>query len=105
MMNEALNQLESYLNGDKLAVRYTLQTDDLSSGGAKNFAKPYNDRKAYFTQLPAAGELYCEETKTSLRAEFITVGGRRGVLVKMRWNFPSILWARKTAAAGRINTF
>ena len=84
MMNEALKQLESYLNGDKLAVRYTLQTDDLSSGGAKNFAKPYNDRKAYFIQLPAAGELYCEETKTSLRAEFITVGGRRGVLVKMR---------------------
>lgn len=57
-MNEALKQLESYLNGDKLAVRYTLQTDDLSSGGAKNFAKPYNDRKAYFIQLPAAGELY-----------------------------------------------
>ena len=28
--------------------------------------------------------MYCEETKTSLRAEFITVGGRRGVLVKMR---------------------
>ena len=37
MMNEALKQLESYLNGDKLAVRYTLQTDDLSSGGAKKF--------------------------------------------------------------------
>ena len=84
MMNEALKQLESYLNGDKLAVRYTLQTDDLSSGGAKNFAKPYNDRKAYFTQLPAAGELYCEETKTSLSCEFVTACGRRGLRILMQ---------------------
>lgn len=83
-MKEALKQLKTYLNGDRPAVRYTLQTDDLSAGGAKNYAKPYNDRKAYFEPLPAAGELYCEETKTSLSCEFVTACGRRGLRILMQ---------------------
>ena len=72
----------SYLNGDQLAVRYTLQTDDLSKGGAKNFAKPYNDRKSYFE--PCTGGLYDEKTKSSLKTEFVSYEKRRGLKIVMQ---------------------
>ncbi len=39
--------LEKLLNGDKLNLRYTLKTDDITKG-AKPQGVPYIDRKAYF---------------------------------------------------------
>ena len=85
-MNLAFEKLQSYFSGDRLAVRYTLQSDDLSKGGAKNFAKPYNDRKAYFSPPRfenGAEEAYCEETETCLRAEYAFADGRRGLRLTM----------------------
>lgn len=54
-------KLEDYLNGERLHVRYTLKSDDLSKGGKKNFGTPYIDRKGYFDQSG-----YNAETKTIL---------------------------------------
>lgn len=103
----------SYLNGDQLAVRYTLQTDDLSKGGAKNFAKPYNDRKSYFE--PCTGGLYDEETKTLLTTEFVSFEKRRGLKIVMQTarddlsefslELPLNFMGKKTVVAGRISIF
>lgn len=59
---DAWKKLESYLNGERLHVRYTLESDDLSKGGKKNFGEPYLDRKGYFDDSG-----YNAETKTTLR--------------------------------------
>ena len=53
----AAEKLQKYLNGDKLNVRYTLQTDDITRGEAP-FGMPYRDRKGYFD---ATG--YCKEAR------------------------------------------
>ena len=56
----AAEKLQKYLNGDKLNVRYTLQTDDITCGEAP-FGMPYRDRKGYFD---ASG--YCKEARAQL---------------------------------------
>ena len=43
----AAEKLKSYLNGDRLHVRYTFLSDDITQGEAP-FGMPYRDRKGYF---------------------------------------------------------
>lgn len=56
-----IKKLEKYLNGDRVQVRYTLKTDDITQG-KKNFAVPYTDRKGYFDETG-----YCAAAKSFLR--------------------------------------
>lgn len=56
----ATNKLKSYLNGDRLHVRYTFLSDDITEGEAP-FGMPYRDRKGYFDENG-----YCEEAKANL---------------------------------------
>lgn len=61
--------LEDLLCGDKINVRYTFKTDDITKG-AKPHGVPYIDRKAYFDEKG-----YAEEIKAK-----ITVKDRKGGL-------------------------
>ncbi len=56
----AAEKLNGYLNGDRLHIRYTLLSDDITKGEAP-FGMPYRDRKGYFD-----GEGRCEEAKADI---------------------------------------
>ena len=70
---EATEKLKSYLNGDRLHVRYTFLSDDITQGEAP-FGMPYRDRKGYFDE---AG--YCKDAQAQISiSEF--AGGIKVVL-------------------------